>query len=68
MYLCWRRVKWNEEDQAQVIFMLAVKNKQQQQLATVYELISNLVESPKAMGELKRVTSFEEFMRVLQTL
>lgn len=61
-------VKWNEEDQAQVIFMLAVKNKQQQQLATVYELISNLVESPKAMGELKRVTSFEEFMRVLQTL
>ncbi len=48
--------------------MLAVKNKQQQQLATVYELISNLVESPKAMGELKRVTSFEEFMRVLQTL
>ncbi|MBC1716072.1 PRD domain-containing protein [Listeria welshimeri] len=61
-------VKWNEEDQAQVVFMLAVKNRQQQQLATVYELISNLVESPKAMGELKRVTNFEGFMRVLQTL
>lgn len=66
--ICPAGVDWNGEKRAQVVFMLAVKNEEQKRLATLYTLISDLVENPKAMGELKRVTDFESFMRVLRTI
>ncbi len=66
--ICPAGVDWNGEKRAQVVFMLAVKNEEQKRLATLYTLISDLVENPKVMGELKRVTDFESFMRVLQTV
>ncbi|EFR96747.1 PRD domain-containing protein [Listeria ivanovii FSL F6-596] len=66
--ICPAGVDWNGEKRAQVVFMLAVKNEEQKRLATLYTLISDLVENPKVMGELKRVTDFENFMRILQTV
>lgn len=66
--ICPAGVNWNEEKRVQVVFMLAVKNEEQKRLATLYTLISDLVENPKAMNELKRVTDFDSFMRVLRTI
>ncbi|PZG34653.1 sugar transporter [Listeria ivanovii] len=66
--ICPAGVDWNGEKRAQVVFMLAVKNEEQKRVATLYTLISDLVENPKVMGELKRVTDFENFMRILQTV
>ncbi|MBC1778897.1 BglG family transcription antiterminator [Listeria booriae] len=66
--ICESPVLWNEEEKAQVVFMLAVKNKEQSQLATTYELISDIVEDPKTMRQLKEVRDFEGLIRILRRL
>lgn len=66
--ICEATVLWNEEDCAQVVFMLAVKNKEQSQLTTTYELISDIVENPKVMRQLKAIRDFDGFMHILKGL
>ncbi len=62
-------VIWNEDgDAAQIIFMLAIKNKEQEHLSQVYEMISQVVETPKLAKEIKKVTNFNEFIRILARL
>lgn len=60
-------IVWNEErDEVQIILMLAVKNKEQEQLSTVYEIISQVVEIPKLAKEIREVADFEAFIRILE--
>ncbi|MBA3926774.1 BglG family transcription antiterminator [Listeria rustica] len=66
--ICETSVLWNEEDYAQVVFMLAVKNKEQSQLTDTYELISDIVENPKVMRQLKAIRDFDGFMDILKSL
>ncbi len=61
-------VMWNGEEEARLIFMLAVRNKEQAQLAAIYELISDIAEQPKVMRLLRDVTDFSTFLRIVGDL
>ncbi|WP_239253744.1 BglG family transcription antiterminator [Listeria ilorinensis] len=61
-------ILWNDEEEARLIFMLAVRNKEQTQLTAVYELISDIAEQPKIMRLLRDVTDFQGFLEVVKSL